>query len=50
MKRKTDQLTRLLIFNVLFLALSIVITINLFETGGTASISQEAPAVTQTAP
>lgn len=50
MKRKTDQLTRLIIFNILFLVLSIVITINLLETKGTASVSQAAPSVTQTVP
>lgn len=49
MKRKTDILKKLLIFNALFLALSVVITINLLETGG-KPIPQETPAVTQTAP
>lgn len=49
MKRKTDTLKKLLIFNVLFLLLSIVITINLLETGGRAAPAQAAPAVTQSA-
>ncbi len=48
MKRKTDTLKKLLIFNVLFLLLSIVITINLLETGGRAA-AQTTPAVTQSA-
>lgn len=48
MKQKPDILKKLLIFNVLFLALSIVITINLLETGG-RPISQQSPAVTQAA-
>ena len=49
MKRKPDILKKLLIFNALFLALSVVITINLLETGG-KPIPQETPTVTQTAP
>lgn len=49
MKQKTDPLKKLLIFNALILVLSIVITINLLETGG-KPISQETPAVTQAAP
>ena len=49
MKQKTDSLKKLLIFNALILVLSIVITINLLETGG-KPIPQETPAVTQTAP
>jgi hypothetical protein len=48
MKRKPDILKKLLIFNVLFLALSIVITINLLETGGNP-VPQATPAVTQAA-
>lgn len=42
MKRKKDKLKKLLIFNALFLALSVVITINLLETGGLPSASPEA--------
>ncbi len=49
MKRKTDPLTRLLIFNALFLALSIMITINLWETGGRETAPQSTPALTQSA-
>ena len=49
MKRKTDILKKLLIFNALFLALSVVITINLLETGG-KPIPQTTPAIAQTAP
>ena len=49
MKRKPDLLKKLLIFNVLFLALSVIITINLMETGG-KPLPQATPAVTQTAP
>lgn len=47
MKRKTSILKKLLIFNVVFLALCVVITINLLETGGKAPVSQATPAVTQ---
>jgi hypothetical protein len=43
MKRKTDKLTKLLILNLLFLALAIVITINLLETGGVRQDGQSAP-------
>ena len=49
MKRKTNQWKKWIILNALFLVLSIVITINLLETGG-KPIPQETPAVTQTAP
>lgn len=49
MKQKPDLLKKLLIFNVLFLALSVIITINLLETGG-KPLPQATPAVTQTAP
>lgn len=48
MKRKKDKLKKLLIFNALFLALSVVITINLLETGGHPSASpQVAPQSTR---
>ena len=47
MKRKTEELKKLLIFNALFLVLSIVITINLLETGGKPAAPQATPAVTQ---
>ena len=49
MKQKSDQLKKLLIFNALILVLSIVITINLLETGGRAAEPQATPAVTQVA-
>lgn len=49
MKRKPDQLKKLLIFNVLILALCVVITINLLETGGTAATVQTPSAATQPA-
>ena len=49
MKRKPDRLKNLLIFNVLFLALCVVITINLLETGGKAAIAQTPPAAAQPA-
>ena len=49
MKRKPDHLKKLLIFNVLLLALCVVITINLLETGGKAAAPAESPAVTQPA-
>ena len=49
MKRKPDQLKKLLIFNVLILALCVVITINLLETGGTAA-SAQAPLTAVTEP
>ena len=42
MKRKPNQLRKLLIFNLLFLALAIVITINLFVTGGGSVAMPEA--------
>jgi hypothetical protein len=47
MKQKTDPLKKLLIFNALILVLSIVITINLLETGGRAVTPQATPAATQ---
>lgn len=47
MKRKTNQWKKWILFNALFLVLSIVITINLLETGGKPSLPQETPAVTQ---
>ena len=47
MKQKSDQLKKLLIFNALILVLSIVITINLLETGGSAATPQATPAATQ---
>jgi len=47
MKQKSDQLKKLLIFNALILVLSIVITINLLETGGRAVTPQATPAATQ---
>lgn len=49
MKRKPDILKKLLIFNVLFLALSIVITINLIETGGRPAAEPATTEVTQPA-
>lgn len=49
MKRKTNQWKKWIIFNALFLALSIVITINLLETGGRPTLPQETPAATQAA-
>lgn len=49
MKRKPDHLKKLLIFNVLFLALCVVITINLLETGGKAAPAQTPTAATQPA-
>ena len=49
MKRKPDPLKKLLIFNVLFLALFVVITINLLETGGNATTAPTQPAATQPA-
>ena len=49
MKRKPDQLKKLLIFNVLLLALCVVITINLFETGGKAAAPQPPHAAVQPA-
>jgi hypothetical protein len=49
MKHKKDNLKKLLILNALFLLLSIVITINLIETGGSATASVSQPAVTQPA-
>ena len=42
MKRKPNQLRKLLIFNLLFLALAVVITINLFVTGGGSVAMPEA--------
>jgi hypothetical protein len=48
MKQKTDKLMKLFIFNVLFLTLAVVITINLFETGGKA-VLQETSATVQSA-
>ena len=42
MKRKPNKLKELLIFNLLFLALAIVITINLFVTGGGSVAMPEA--------
>lgn len=47
MAKEQKHLTRLLIFNLLFLALTVVITINLLKTGG-RPVSQEMPAVNQT--
>jgi len=47
MKQKTEPLKKLLIFNALILVLSIVITINLLETGGRAVTPQATPAATQ---
>jgi len=47
MKQKSDQLKKLLIFNALILVLSIVITMNLLETGGSAAAPQATPAATQ---
>ena len=49
MKRKTNQWKKWIILNALFLVLSIVITINLLETGGNPTLPQETPAATQTA-
>jgi hypothetical protein len=49
MKRKPDNLKRLLIFNVLLLALFVLITINLIETGGQPLAAIEQPAATQPA-
>ena len=49
MKRKTDKWKRMIVLNALFLALSIVITINLLETGGKPTLPQETPAATQVA-
>lgn len=47
MAKEQKHLTRLLIFNLLFLVLTVVITINLLETGD-RPVSQEMPAVNQT--
>lgn len=49
MKRKTDKWKRMIVLNALLLALSIVITINLLETGGKPTLPQDTPAVTQAA-
>ena len=49
MAKEQKHLTRLLIFNLLFLALTVVITINLLETGGKPTLPQETPAATQVA-
>ena len=49
MKRKTDKWKRMIVLNALFLALSIVITINLLETGGKPAPAQETPVATQPA-
>lgn len=49
MKRKPDKLKKLLIFNVVFLALCVVITINLIETGGKPTQPQPTTQVTQPA-
>jgi hypothetical protein len=50
MKQKPDKLKKLLIFNALLLALCLVITINLLETGGQPVLPQATPAVTQANP
>ena len=47
MKRKTNQWKKWIIFNALFLVLSVVITINLLETGGRPTLPQETPSATQ---
>jgi len=49
MKRKINRWKKWIILNALFLVLSIVITINLLETGGKPTLPQETPAATQTA-
>ena len=53
MKRKTNHKTsqwkKWIILNALFLALSVVITINLLETGGRPTPPQETPTTTQAA-
>jgi hypothetical protein len=48
-KRKKDLLKELLVLNVVFLALCVVITINLIETGGKAPVAQTQTAVEQPA-
>lgn len=48
MKQKTDKLTKLFIFNVLLLALAVVITINLLETSGARASQHATPVATQT--
>ena len=49
MNQKTNQWKKWIIFNALFLAQSIVITINLLETGGRPALPQETPTATQVA-
>ncbi len=49
MKQKPSPLKRLLIFNVLLLALCVVILINLIETGGSATVAPEQPTAAQPA-
>ena len=50
MKRKPNQLRQLLIFNLLLLALAVVITINLVVTGGgSVAVPEATPAVEQAA-
>ena len=46
MKRQTNNKKRWIVLNALFLALAVVITINLFETGGIPAESPEAAAPT----
>ncbi|MEA4915556.1 MAG: hypothetical protein VB061_13405 [Christensenella sp.] len=49
MKHKPDNWKRMIVLNALFLVLSVVITINLLETGGKPTLPQETPAATQPA-
>ena len=49
MNQKTNQWKKWIILNALFLALSVVITINLLETGGRPILPQESPMATQAA-